>query len=139
MTPLELMRILGFSQMWPKLQQDQFSTFRFERRDSDWQLGEVVQVVFKPRSKEREVLGIARIVSVEPRCMARYGSNLSYPKVTDEEANADGFPDTPDKGITGLTKLGYFQMWEWLWVIYGSKRLLEEPMNKITLKWVERR
>lgn len=134
------MRILGFSQMWPKLQNDTFTTFRFKRRDKrDWEVGEVVQIVYRPRRKERKVLGTAKIVGVEPRCMAWYGSELLYPKVTDEEAIADGFPDMPNKVITGLTKKGYFQMWEWLWDIYGGKRLREEPMNKITLIWVERR
>lgn len=36
--------------IWPKLRQDIFTTYRFPRKDWDWQTEEIVQVVFKPRS-----------------------------------------------------------------------------------------
>jgi len=55
-------RILGFSKKWTKLNQDEFTTFRLPRKDKDWQLEEVVQVVFHPRHKDREVLSIAQII-----------------------------------------------------------------------------
>lgn len=70
------MRILGFSRKdWinhltskPKLEEDKFTTFRFERRDEDWRVGEQVQVVYKPRRKGGgEVLGVAEIINKERR------------------------------------------------------------------------
>lgn len=82
------MRELGFTEKWPKLKQDTFTTFRF-RRDRDWTVGEIVRVVFKPRTKEREVLGVAQIVKKEQRIVAYIGRGA--PKVTEEEAKADGF------------------------------------------------
>lgn len=128
------MRILGFSKKWPKLQEPEFTTFRFSRRDRDWQVGEIAQIVYKPRSKEREILGIAQIINKEPRCMARLGSKLIEPKVTNTEANEDGFSDGHDQ--YGNRKSSYFFMWEFLWDSYGGKRLLNEPMNRLTLRRV---
>ena len=129
------MRILGFSERWEKLNHLEFTTFRFARKDRDWGVGEQVQIVLNPRSKERCVLGIAEIVAKEARCMARYGSKLTCPKITNEEAIADGFQDK----FNHHGKIeAYFQMWDWLWSIYGGRRLLDEPMNKLTLRWIER-
>jgi len=51
------MRILGVSKKWDKLKNEMlFTTFRFPRKDRDWAVEEVVQLVYKPRSKEREIL-----------------------------------------------------------------------------------
>lgn len=84
------MRILGFSEKWPKLDQPEFTTFRIPREDKEWHEGEVVQAVYKSRSKNREILGTARIVSVCPRTLS--SSNTSYgPVVTEDEAIQDGF------------------------------------------------
>ena len=107
------MRVLGFSKHWSKLNNHTFTAFRFPRRDKDWFIGEYVHIVCKPRSKERELLGIAKIVNKEQRDLYRVG-------VTELEAIADGF-----KGIE--------QMGEWLDKTYG-RRWLNEPMNKLTLK-----
>lgn len=126
------MRILGFSKRWAKLEQKEFSTFRFPRRDRDWQVGEVVQVVYKPRSKERELLGVAEIVGKEPRAMAWHGDKTGLPKIHNEEAIADGF-------VGEGSKIAYFTMWEYLWDLYGGERLLNEPLNKMTLRWVNNR
>jgi hypothetical protein len=123
------MKPMGFSKKWDKLNQREFTTFRFPRKDRDWQVGEVVQIVYKPRSKEREILGIAEIISKEPRAMAWHGDKTREIKVTNEEAIADGF--TGD-----IVKSAYFNMWEFLWEYYGGERLLSEPMNKLTLKWM---
>lgn len=109
------MREIGFGQMWPKLQQVEFTTFRFCRKDRDWAVGEVVRVVFKPRSKQRKVLGTAEIVSKEPRFP---------PPVSEDEAIQDGF-------------LGRGDMAYWIFKTHGD-RLLSEPMNKLTLRWIER-
>ena len=112
------MRILGFSKEWDKLKQDEFTTFRFSRRDRDWEVGEVVQVVYKPRSKEREVLGVVEIVSKEARCFAVGTRHCT----TREEAIEDGFS-------------GFQEMRKWLLQTHG-KRVDEEWMNKLTLRWV---
>ena len=133
------MRVLGFSQDWPKLQNEIFTTFRFARKDRDWQIGEYVQIVFRPRSPQRESLGIAQIIAKEPRRMAKYGRNWEgddkVALISESEAIADGFAaECPG---CGQREIAYSQMWEWLFPIYGL-RLLREPMNKLTLKWISK-
>ena len=117
------MRILGFSRKWPKLNQPEFTTFRFARKDKDWQPGETVQVVYRPRIPTRRILGIAIITAKVPRAMCRHLPSI-LPHVTEEEAKQDGFPD-------------YYHMWEWLFDAHGGRRLMDEPMNKLTLRWLE--
>lgn len=116
------MRILGFSETWPKLAGSQFTTFRFERKDRDWEAGEKVQVVLFPRTKHLRHLGVAEIMAKEPRRM--FGSRLDYQCVSDEEAVVDGFQD-------------YYGMWEFMVKHHGIRRLVE-PINKFTLRWVSR-
>jgi len=116
------MRVLGFSEKWGKLRQDSFTTFRFVRKDKDWQVGELVLIVYKPRSKGGgEKLGIAEIISKDPKDMV-LGRPHTYPIVTLAEANADGFD-------------GYWEMWDWLVETYPRQRIYNEPMNKLTLRW----
>jgi len=124
------MRILGFEKKWPKLESDFFSTFRFERKDKDWGLNEFVQIVIKPRSKDREEMGIAKIVRKEPRRIfppkARFSPDepqINEPQISDGEAIADGFP-------------GIKAMQLWMWDRY-KRRLFDEPMNKLTLVWLK--
>jgi len=115
------MRILGFEQKWPKLQNDSFTTFRFPRRDKDWSVTELVQIVIKPRSKDREECGVARIVNKVP-CrifLPAYPGGASL--VTEAEAITDGFPN-----------LKAMQLW--MWDRY-KRRIFNEPMNKLTLVW----
>jgi len=119
------MRILGFSQKWAKLDNARFTTFRFTRRDRDWTVGEMVDVVYRPRSKKRRILGLARIVKKEIR--AAMLGNLAIevsgvPVVTHAEAEADGFPG------------GVEEMLQWL-----KKAGRPDPtINKLTLRWVAR-
>ena len=64
------MRILGFSKKWGKLGDTTFTTYRFPRKDKDWQLEEVVQVatqpvwfqlyVYKDRGVTRELIARAQ-------------------------------------------------------------------------------
>ncbi|MBA7701823.1 hypothetical protein ES703_110570 [subsurface metagenome] len=123
------MRILGFSTKdWinyhtgkPKLKQPVFTTFRLRRRDKDWQTGELVQVVFKPRSKNREPLGIAEIVKKEQRCLL-CSSVRHCRRVVTSEAEQDGFSSLSD-------------METWLLKAHGSQ-VLEEPINKLLVRWV---
>ena len=106
------MRILSLSKKWDKLNQPEFTTFRFPRKDRDWDVGEEVQVFFKNRSPQREKLGEAVIIAKENR---KYGAN------TDTEAQVDGFSDLRD-------------MERWMIKTYGEARTFE-PMNKLTLSW----
>lgn len=88
------MRVMGFTKKWPKLQQKTFTTFRVPRRDTDWRAGESVQVVYHPRSKDREFLFNAEIISTEPRTFI--GKNFGLPQITDKEAVEDGFTSRED-------------------------------------------
>lgn len=112
------MRILGFSEKWDKLKQPVFTTFRFPRKDRDWEKEEIVQIVCKPRIKGGgEKLGIAKIVAKQKAWMDA--------DITEQEAKDDGFSSLVDMRI-------------WFVKTYGIRRLLSEPMNKLTLVWVER-
>ncbi len=108
------MRIIGFSKKWSKLKKDRFTTFRCQRRDHDWELNESVQVVYHPRSKEREILGVAQIVDKE---------SVWIDDITELEAELDGFGNLNE-------------MIGWL-SITNSDRVQNEPMNKLTLQWIQ--
>ncbi len=110
------MRVMGFAVMWDKLQQDNFTTFRFARKDTDWQIGERVQVVYHPRSKDRKPLFVADIINVETRSF----DPTRAPIITNEEAMADGFP-------------GLVAMWAWLTKSHG-KFESSKVFNKISLR-----
>jgi hypothetical protein len=118
------MRILPVTEKWPKLKQPRWTTFRLERRDRDWQVGEVVQVVYKPRRKGGgEKLGIAKIVDKARRylqCPAYMRHGFYYERAI-QEAKEDGFNS-------------YDDMWEWLWAHHGGD-LFQRPLNKLTLEW----
>lgn len=115
------MRIIGFSQNWPKLSKDEFTTFRFARRDKDWFVGERVQVFYKPRSKDRNFIGIAEIVNKEVRIF-NFGSGSKPYIRADKEAIEDGFISIGD-------------MLLWLTGVYGY-RWRAESMNRLTLRWI---
>lgn len=116
------MRVLGFEQKWPKLRQGEFTTFRFKRRDKrDWETDEEVQVVYKPRSKDREMLGIAMITAKERRQFGNVSVYASY-YITPADARLDGFTD-------------YADMKDWFYKHHGD-RIFKEPINKLTLKWM---
>ena len=98
------MRVLGFSKKWTKLNNPIiFTTFRFPRKDRDWEAEEIVQVVYKPRSKDREVLGIARIIRKEKKDLNKRWQyySLKVPNtpdmITPLEAKEDGFPGGADR------------------------------------------
>lgn len=118
------MRILGFSKKWSKLEQATFTTFRYPRKDKDWLIGEQIQVVYKPRTKDREILGIAKIIIKELRWIPNVIlGNQGIDIITGDEARADGFP-------------GCFEMENYMSDFYGSKRIWAEPMNKLTLEYL---
>lgn len=133
------MRILGFSKKWTKLNSEVlFTTYRFPRKDKDWQVEEVVQIVYKPRSKEREPLGIARIIRKEPKDLNKeyhynFGS-YSQPNtpdtITPDEAEQDGFTGMHGGGDTKKMRQFFIDT-------YGYAKC-KEPVNKLTLYWVEK-
>jgi len=109
------MRVLGFSKKWSKLYQPDFTTFRYARKDRDWEIEEKVQIVYHPRSKDREVLGFAEIVKKE--C----GKITDYGFVTDAVAKEDGFADRQS-------------MLVWFQETYTQEQICSKPMNKLTLR-----
>ena len=120
------MRILGFSEKLEKLNKKEFTSFRPRRKDRDWGVCEDVQVVYKPRSKNREVLGVAKIIEREPRFMASYmlGGQFAF-NVSHLEAVEDGFENI-------------VEMMKWFKKTYGEDCLTQKVMNKLTLRWVGR-
>lgn len=105
------MRIMDFSEMWPKLRDAEFTTFRLTRRDRDWALGEQVQIVYRPRSKDRRPLCLANI----------YGKrSTTFKSVTEEEAIADGFSSS-------------LEMWQWLQKAHPGIAM-STPLNKLYLR-----
>jgi len=137
------MRIIGFSKMWPKLNKQwyerdlhTFTTFRYPRRDRDWEVEEVVQVVYKPRSKERIPLGIARIIRIEPKNMSR--NHWRY--VSNTEARADPECIIPSEaeedGFTGQHGGGDVEAMRQF--IRDYNRDNPDLLNKITLYWISK-
>jgi hypothetical protein len=92
------MRIIGFEKDdWQsyyrnggscdKMSRPEFTTFRWPRRDNkDYQMGELLQVVIKPRSEARKPLGIVAVVGREE--LDPYWKEGG---ITDEMARQDGF------------------------------------------------
>jgi hypothetical protein len=121
------MRILSFSEKWPKLHLElpiehrpDFTTFRYWY----WQEGWPVQIYYKARSREhREKLGEATIYKAEPReldkWIAEKGWN-DYPRTTNAEARMDGFADLDN--MVNFMQKQYGLDWH-------------PVMNKLTLKW----
>lgn len=120
------MRIIGYSKKWDKLnlelpveERPDFTTFRFEHKSQPYEIGQLAQQVYKPRRKGGgELLGIAEIVGKEIKLTGEWDAD-----VTDEEAQADGFRDMGD-------------MEKWMIKAYGTHRVNNEPMYKLTLKWI---
>lgn len=133
------MRILGFSRKWQKLTDDiLFTTFRYPRRDKDWQVEEVVQIVYKPRTKERKILGIARIIRKQEKDTTKKWSY--YPSsrspntpdmITPQEAYEDGF-----SGMHGGGDIK--KLLQWLREANPGRYFGEPIVNKLTLYWIER-
>jgi len=131
------MRILGFSKKWGKLNNLLFTTFRFPRKDRDWQVEEVVQVVFKPRSKEREILGVARIIRKQEKDLNKkwsYYPTPHFPNTPDMitllEAKEDGFDAMHGGGDTEKMRKFFIDT-------YGYSRCNKELINKLTLYWLK--
>jgi len=132
------MRILGFSKKWGKLNNDiLFTTFRFPRKDKDWQVDELVQVVYKPRSKNREHLGVARIIRKQEKDLSKRWSYYPSPSqpntpdmITHKEAADDGF--TGMHGGGDLKKMLDFLRESSTFEQYYRV----SKVNKLTLYWL---
>ena len=132
------MRILGFSKKWDKLnkkwyQRDvhTFTTFRYPRRDRDWEVEEVVQVVYKPRSKERKPLGIARIIRIDEKDIDATWSFYPLPRfpntdymISPSEAEEDGFTGQHGGGDV-RAMISFIKDWS-----------RGDIVNKLTLYWI---
>ena len=132
------MRELGFSTKWDKLNSEiLFTTFRCPRKDRDWQVEEVVKIVYKPRSKEREVLGIARIIRKNIKDLNKqfhfswgiYSTPNTPDTITPDEAEDDGFTGMHGGGDTEKMRRFFIDT-------YGYSRC-ETPINKLTLYWID--
>ena len=100
-------------------------------------LEEVVKIVYKPRSKEREVLGVARIIRKETKDLNKqfhyYVGGYSTPNtpdtITPDEAEDDGFTGMHGGGDTEKMRKFFIDT-------YGYSRC-KEPINKLTLYWIK--
>ncbi len=110
------MRVMGFSVMWEKLSNPEFTTFRLPRKDTDWHIGERVQGVYHPRSKTRKFLFLANVINVWPCSF----DGLFAHVITEEEAIEDGFTDLK-------------AMQDWLKKAHNSLDS-SQIFNKITLR-----
>lgn len=113
------MRIISFTEKWPKLQKPVFTTFRYPRADKDWYDGEMVQVFYKNRSPKREKLGIAQIIKKEPRELEPNFEHVA-PVISHEEALEDGFMSRGDMVIFmqkqyGLDYISLFNKLTLMW------------------------
>ena len=103
------MRILSFCNRWNKLKQEEFTTFRFPRKDRDWGEGEEVQIYFKGRSPEREKLGKGCIKEKTP---------VVVKDIKEDEAIADGFNNAME-----------------MWLFLGRPNM-DKVINKLTIYWL---
>jgi hypothetical protein len=103
---------MSFTKKWSKLQDPEFTTFRIPRKDRDWQVEEIVQLYFQPRSPKRKYLGKARIISKTATIIA---------SITNAEAIKDGFLAGKEEMLQFMTKAHK-----------GLK--LSDSINKLTLR-----
>jgi hypothetical protein len=113
------MRIISFSKKWDKLKQSEFTTLRYPRADTDWYVGEKVQVYFKSRSPLREKLGEAEITNKVVRELDPFFEG--HVLISDREAIADGFSSRGD-------------LVQYMEKQYGLDYI--SRFNKLTLKWI---
>jgi len=138
------MRILGFSKKWDKLNKQwfardlhTFTTFRYPRRDRDWEVEEVVQVVYKPRSKEREPLGIARIIRKQPKDMSKEYWSYHPGSLVLRSDNECILPsEAEEDGFTG--RHGGGDVKAMIEFIKDWKRPEPDKINKLVIYWIER-
>ena len=134
------MRIMGFSKKWTKLSKQwfnrdfhTFTTFRYPRRDRDWEIEEVVQVVFRTRFPDREPLGIARIIRKEEKNLDKTWNYYPFPSFQNTPDMIDS-SEAEEDGFTGSHGWGDVKAMIQFIRDYGR----EPIVNKLTLYWIEK-
>lgn len=117
-----------------------FSVFKMPRNDNDWQIEELVKIVSRPKPKERKVLGIARIIRINEKHVAKKyhyflagfsrNEDNTPDVITPEEAREQGFI-----GLHGGGDLDKFK--HYLYKKYGFPYSYGYVINKITLYWLD--
>ena len=116
------MKILSFTELWPKLKQDDFTTIR--PWGLYWQLGEDVQVWYKNRSPKRRKLGTAKIIDIEQVTLLPEYVGTNRRIISEDEAINDGFPG------------GLKEMVTWMHNTYRCN--FNPVMQVMTLRWITR-
>jgi len=137
------MREMGFSRKdWmnyttntPKLQEDEFTSFRLPRRDRDWKEKEIVKIVYQPRGKSREVLGSVKIVEKEPKYFFYLPHGLFKKRIiNDKDAKKDGFQNSHEMYLA-MVKMHGRERIDGSFLITGP---YDGKINKLTLRWMHR-
>jgi len=131
------MRILGFSEKWEKLNHLEFTTFRFTRKDRDWAVGEQVQIVLQPRSKQRCILGIAKIIGKEKRWVGWADTLIHFIHSRQDILPGGGWGTVSHKEAVDDGFDEILSMIKWM-TKHHKDRNNRELMNKLTLEWIER-
>jgi len=132
------MREMWVKEKWRRADDEVlFSNYQFPRKDRDWNLEEVVRIVYNPITKDRTVMGIARIIRIQPKDLKRTWQFYPYPNypntpdmITPTDAEEDGFTGMHGGGDTKKMESYYRKK-------YGWSRCEREPINKITLYWID--
>lgn len=136
------MREMGFSRKdWmnyttntPKLQEGYFTSFRLPRKDEDWKEKEVVKIVCRPRSKNREVLGTAKIITKERKYFFYLPHGLFPGRIiNDNDAKRDGFPSSHEMYLA-MVKMHGRERIDGSYLVTGP---YDGKINKLTLRWTK--
>jgi hypothetical protein len=103
-----------------RLFNEQFVTYKRIRKNSDWQVGEVVNVTLSPVAKPHVQLGCAKIVSIDKKS----DNHFIYPETTSmsgDELTYEGF--------------NQFDNWQFKRANFGDSYHDIKVFNKITLQW----
>ena len=124
-----------------------FTDFRFPRKDKDWQVEELIKIVYKPQRKIHEVKRIARIIRIDKKDLhkqynyfvAGYGrSSENTPDViTPEEAYDQGFSN---RGYGNVEKMkAHYNKMPYDYRVRNGYHGYNDSwlINKLTLYWVK--
>jgi len=125
---------MNYSTLTPKLQEAEFTTFRLPRRDKDWKEKEVVKIVYQPRGKSREVLGVAKIIIKERKYFFYLPHGLYKERIiNDNDAMRDGF-QTSHEMYLAMVKMHGHERIDGSFLVTGP---YDGRINKLTLRWVK--
>jgi len=118
----------------PKLQEPEFTTFRLPRKDKDWREKEIVLIVYKPRGKNREVLGTAKIITKEPKYFFYIPHGLFKERIiNDKDAKRDGFQSSHEMYLAMIKMHGHEKI-DGSFLVTGP---YDGRINKLTLRWMK--